>query len=37
MLENYNENLSEYQNMINNRYVKLFDCDNLVFEYKKAP
>ena len=37
LLENYDDNLSEYQNMINNGYVRLFDCGNLVFQYKKAP
>ena len=37
LLENYNDTLSEYQNMINNDYVRIYDCGNLVFEYKKAP
>lgn len=31
ILENFNENLSEYENMKNNGYKRIFDCGNLVF------
>ena len=33
ILENYDEKLSEYENMKNNKYQRIFDCGNLVFEY----
>lgn len=33
LLDIYDENLSEAQNMENNGYSKLYDCGNLVFEY----
>ena len=32
ILENFNPNLSEAQNMKNNGYGKIYDCGNLVFE-----
>ena len=28
---NYNENLSEVENMKNNRFLRVYDCGNLVF------
>lgn len=31
ILEKYNENLSEVENMKNNGYYRIFDCGNLVF------
>ena len=37
LLENYDDTLTEYQNMTNNGYYRIYDCGNLVFEYKKAP
>ena len=33
-LENYDENLSEVDNMLNNDYVRIFDCGNLVYKYE---
>jgi hypothetical protein len=34
ILELYDENLSEYENMINNDYFRIFDCGNAVFIYE---
>lgn len=31
LLEDYNEDLSEVQNMKNNGYTRIFDCGNYVF------
>lgn len=31
VLEKFDENLSEYENMKNNGYFRIFDCGNLVF------
>ena len=33
LLSNFNINLTEEQNMINNGYLKIYDCGNYVFEY----
>ena len=35
ILDIYDENLSEAENMFNNGYRRIFDCGNLKFEYKK--
>lgn len=32
-LKNYDENLTEYQNMLNNGYDCIYDCGNMLFEY----
>ena len=32
ILEKYDENLSEVENMKNNKYFRIFDCGNLVYE-----
>lgn len=32
--ENFDENLSEYENMTNNNFLRIFDCGNLVY-YKE--
>lgn len=34
LLEKFDEKLSEYQNMVNNRYTRIWDCGNKVFELK---
>ena len=34
ILEYYNPNESEHINMFKNGYRRIFDCGNLVFEYK---
>ena len=34
ILEKFDENLSEYENMKNNGYYRIFDCGNLVFVKK---
>lgn len=31
LLDTFDESLSEYQNMINNKYLRMFDCGQLVF------
>ena len=31
ILENFDENLSETQNMLNHGYRQIFDCGNLVY------
>lgn len=31
LLKNYDESLSEVENMVNNKYDRIFDCGNLVF------
>lgn len=31
LLENYDDKLSEYQNMLNNKYLRYYDCGNMVF------
>ena len=33
MLENYDPNLTEYENMLNNGYDKIYDCGNLIYLY----
>ena len=35
ILEVYDENLSEAENMFNNNYRRIFDCGNLKFEYRR--
>ena len=35
ILEIYDENLSEAENMFNNNYRRIYDCGNLKFEYYK--
>jgi len=35
ILKNYNPNLSEHDNMINNGYHKIWDCGNAVYVYRK--
>ncbi|MBC8427368.1 MAG: hypothetical protein H8D97_00605 [Proteobacteria bacterium] len=30
-LKDFNQNLTEYENMLNNRYRRIFDCGNLVY------
>jgi hypothetical protein len=34
ILENYNETLSEHQNMRNNKYIRVYDCGSYKFVYK---
>lgn len=34
LLENYNSDLTEYQNMLENGYHRVWDCGTLVFKYK---
>ena len=34
MLDKFDDSLSEYENMLNNGYDKIYDCGNLVFSYK---
>lgn len=34
--ENFNPTLTEKENMNNNGYYRVYDCGNLVFEYKKG-
>ena len=31
--DNFDENLTEHKNMHNNKYYRVYDCGNLVFEY----
>jgi hypothetical protein len=33
ILDNFNPNLSGYQNMLNNDYLRIFDCGNAVYIY----
>ena len=33
-LENFDRKLTEYQNMLNNGYDRIWDCGNLVYEYR---
>ena len=33
--ENYGPELSEHENMKNNKYYRMYDCGNMVFEWKK--
>lgn len=35
ILESYDPNLTEHQNMANNGYYRIYDCGNLVFGYNK--
>ena len=35
LLDVYDENLSEAENMFNNNYRRIYDCGNLKFEYRK--
>lgn len=34
VLDKFDDSLSEYDNMLNNGYDKIYDCGNLVFSYK---
>jgi hypothetical protein len=34
LLENYNSDLTEYQNMLENGYHRVWDCGIFVFIYK---
>ena len=34
VLDKFDDNLSEYENMLNNGYDRIYDCGNLVFSYK---
>lgn len=34
LLDKFDDSLSEYDNMLNNGYDKIYDCGNLVFAYK---
>lgn len=34
LLEHYDPNLSEYDNMINNGFTRIYDCGNFVFVYE---
>ena len=34
VLKEYDENLSEYQNMLNNGFDRIWDCGHAVFVYK---
>ena len=36
ILENYDENLSEWDNMFNNGYNRYYDCGNMIFEWKTS-
>lgn len=36
IFENYDETLTEYENMLNNGYDRVFDCGNIIFEFKKG-
>ena len=33
-LKNFNEDLSEYENMLNNNYDRVWDCGNKKWNYK---
>lgn len=33
--ENYNNNLSETENMLNNNYLKVYDCGKVSLKYKR--
>ena len=35
LLENFDSNLSEYENMVNNGFTKIWDCGNLKLKYIK--
>ena len=34
MLDKFDDSLSEYENMLNNGYDRIYDCGNLVFSYE---
>jgi hypothetical protein len=34
-LKNFDETLTAHQNMLNNNYLRVYDCGNLVFSWKK--
>jgi very-short-patch-repair endonuclease/endogenous inhibitor of DNA gyrase (YacG/DUF329 family) len=36
LIENFNENKSEVENMINNGYKRIFDCGNIVYTKKRS-
>lgn len=36
VLENYDEHLTAWENMVNNGYNRFYDCGNLVFERRKV-
>ena len=33
-LDVYDDDLTEYQNMVNNNYNRIFDCGNNIYKYK---
>ena len=35
VLKDYDKNKSEYQNMLNNNYLRVFDCGNYFYKYNK--
>ena len=35
LLENFDNNLTESQNMFNNNYRRTWDCGNLIYEWRK--
>lgn len=35
LLENFDSELSEYENMTNNGYLRIYDCGNIVYKYNK--
>ena len=37
LLESFDIQLTEYQNMLNNNYMRVFDCGTFVFLYQKDP
>ncbi len=36
LIENFNENKSELENMINNGYKRIFDCGNIIYTKKRS-
>lgn len=35
LLENFDSELSEYENMTNNGYLRIYDCGNIIYKYNK--
>ncbi len=35
ILDDYDKNLTKHENMINNKYIRVWDCGNYKFEYKE--
>lgn len=33
MLDKFDPNMTEYENMTNNNFLRIYDCGNLVFEF----